>query len=90
MHFRMLALAYAGSLDPDPERYAAYVYPRELDGALALERVRLESRRETLRSKPDVAHRAMADLSLPKELELPVGTGAAQGDKKGESATAAG
>jgi hypothetical protein len=70
MHFRMLGLAYAGSLDPDPDRYAAYVYPRALDKALALERARLEKRRELLRSRPDVAHAAMADLVLPPELAL--------------------
>ncbi|MGY4395374.1 hypothetical protein ACVWZA_000535 [Sphingomonas sp. UYAg733] len=70
MHFRMLALADAGSLDPDPDRYAAYVYPRQLDGALALERARLELRREVLRSMPDTSHAAMADLVLPHELAL--------------------
>lgn len=79
MHFRMLSLAHAGSLDPDPERYAAYVYPRQLDGALALERDRLERRREVLRSQPEVPHAAIADLRLPKELELPQGSGSGRG-----------
>lgn len=72
MHFRMLALAHAGSLEPDPVRYAAYVYPRQLDGALTLERARLERRRELLRSRPDTSHAAIDDLVLPPELGLPV------------------
>ncbi len=71
MHFRLLSLAHAGSLDPDPDRYGAYVYPRQLDGALALERERLERRREALRSHPDVSHAAIGDLVLPTELLLP-------------------
>jgi hypothetical protein len=72
MHFRMLTLAHAGSLDPDPDRYVAYVYPRQLDGALALERKRLEQRREVLLSQPDVSHPAVGDLVLPAELLLSV------------------
>ena len=75
MHFRMLALAYSSSLDSDPERYAAYVYPRKLDAALALERARLEARRELLRSRPDTAHAAIQDLFLPAELEMASATG---------------
>ena len=70
-HFRMLNLAYEGSLDPDPERYASYVYPRELDRALALERQRLELRKEQLRSSPDTTHSAIPELVLPPELLLP-------------------
>jgi hypothetical protein len=69
-HFRMLDLAYEGSLDPDPERYASYVYPRELDGALALERRRLETRKEELRSSPDKTHVAIPELVLPPEFAL--------------------
>lgn len=68
MHFRMLALAYAGSLDPDPDRYASYVFPRQLDGVLALERTRLEARRELLRSSPETSHPPMGDLSIPPDL----------------------
>lgn len=71
MHFRMLGLAHAGSLDADPKRYEAYVYPRQLDGALALERARLEARRELLRGAPDVSHPAAAELMLPTELSMP-------------------
>ena len=70
-HFRMLDLAYKGSLDPDPKRYASYVYPRQLDGALALERQRLERRKEKLRSKPDEMHKAIPELALTPDLALP-------------------
>ncbi|MDQ2102535.1 hypothetical protein [Azospirillum isscasi] len=71
MHFRMLALANAGSLDPDSKRYEAYVYPRQLDDVLARERKRLEARRELLRSKPDIAHAEIEELTIPQELTLP-------------------
>jgi hypothetical protein len=69
-HFRLLNLAYEGSLDPDPTRYESYVYPRELDRALALERQRLELRKEQLRSSPDKTHAAIPELVLPPELVL--------------------
>lgn len=78
MHFRMLELAYGDSLDPDPERYAAYVYPRQLDGALASERKRLEERKEQLRSGPDKAHPAIPELALTSELKLPGPNGSAK------------
>ncbi|MGE8130063.1 hypothetical protein ACQKQD_24085 [Methylobacterium sp. NPDC080182] len=71
MHFRMLALAHAGSLDNDPGRYASYVFPRQFDDVLALERRRLEARREILRSQPDTAHPGMADLIVPTNLQMP-------------------
>lgn len=64
-HFRLLELAYEGSLEEDPTRYAAYVYPRELDGIMEAERQRLEQRRELLRSSPYKPHARMADLELP-------------------------
>ena len=70
MHFRMLALADAGSLDSDPKRYETYVYPRQLDDVLIRERDRLESRREELRGKPDVAHAAIKDLEIPPDLRM--------------------
>lgn len=70
MHFRMLALADAGGLENDPKRYETYVYPRELDGALALERERLEARREKLRSRPAENHGPIDDLKLPQNLEI--------------------
>lgn len=71
MHFRMLGLADAGSLENDPVRYKDYVYPRQLDDVLALERQRLEARRELLRSRPDTSHRAIEDLIVPSALTLP-------------------
>ncbi len=69
-HFRLLDLAHSGSLDLDPERYAAYVYPRQLDDVIRLERERLEARRQLLRSKPATSHPPMRPLVLPKDLQL--------------------
>lgn len=69
-HFRFLELAAGGSLDKDPARYSEYVYPRQLDGVMALEQQRLHARREALRSQPDKAHAAMADLIIPGDLDL--------------------
>lgn len=71
MHFRFLALADAGSLEMNPTRYDVYVYPRQLDEVLVLERRRLEARRELLRSQPDIAHGAIEDLIIPKTRSLP-------------------
>lgn len=70
MHFRMLALADAGSLDQRADRYGAYVYPRQLDNVLALERERLERRRTVLRNQPGLAHLGIEDLKIPPELQL--------------------
>jgi hypothetical protein len=69
-HFHMLYLAHSGSLDDKPERYKDYVYPRQLDRVLVLERNRQEARRELLRSKPDVAHPTIAGLVIPEDLKL--------------------
>jgi hypothetical protein len=70
MHFRMLSLADAGSLENDAKRYEDYVYPRQLDGALALERARLETRKELLRNKPDMRHGPIDELEIPPHLKL--------------------
>ena len=69
-HFRFLELAAAGSLDKDPARYSEYVYPRQLDGVMGLEQLRLHKRREALRSQPDKAHPAIDDLVIPSDLTL--------------------
>lgn len=69
-HFRFLQLAYAGSLDPEPSRYGSYVYPRELDKIMDAERIRLESRRELLRSEPHRSHPRMPDLVIPSAASL--------------------
>ncbi|PTQ65157.1 hypothetical protein C8J45_1014 [Sphingomonas sp. PP-CE-3G-477] len=70
-HFRFLELAYKGSLDENPARFGDYVYPRELDGIMALELVRLQTRRELLRSAPYRPHGAMQDLDLSDNLAKP-------------------
>ena len=51
-------------------RGAHRVPARELDGALALERERLEARREKLRSAPAENHGPIDDLKLPHNLEI--------------------
>jgi hypothetical protein len=33
-HFRVMRMAYNGEIKSEPERYAAYVYPRELDAKI--------------------------------------------------------
>jgi len=69
-HFRFLELAAAGGLDKDPDRYSAYVYPRQLDGVMRAEQKRLQERREALRSKPDKPRPPMPSLMIPPELRL--------------------
>lgn len=69
-HFRFLDLAFKDALDPDPSRYTAYVYPRQLDGVMDAELQRLLDRRETLRSKPAKPHPRMPDLVIPDDLRL--------------------
>ena len=69
-HFRFLELAASGSLEMDPVRYNGYVYPRQLDGVLKAEQVRLHARREALRSRPDELHPAMPPLVISNELRL--------------------
>ncbi|QAY78983.1 hypothetical protein [Sphingosinicella sp. BN140058] len=63
-HFRFFELAYFGSLDADPARYSAYVYPSELDEIMEAERLRLETRRELLRSQPYRSHPIIPDLTI--------------------------
>jgi len=69
-HFRLLSLAQAGALR-DPERFARYVYPRELDGALRVAVAHLETRANALRSNPSHPHGLMDALVIPKEYGLP-------------------
>jgi hypothetical protein len=69
-HFRILHLAYNGELGTDPERFRDYVYPRELDGVLALEIARLRSRIEELRANPAQPPAPLAPLVIPTELQL--------------------
>jgi hypothetical protein len=69
-HFRMMIRAHEGKLDNGPERYRAYVYPRQLDRVMQLEVDRLKARTRLLRSRPMKLHPPMAPLAIPAELAL--------------------
>jgi len=67
-HFTMLRLAREGALDNDRERFAPYVYPRELDEILRLETTRLRSRLEQLSDRPTARHPPLGPLIIPDAL----------------------
>lgn len=69
-HFTILELAHARSLTEKTEEFAAYVYPRQLDGVLGLECCRLVERRDALRADLSKQHPAAADLDIPANLAL--------------------
>lgn len=70
-HFTLLNLAKAGALGNDPDRFAVYVYPHQLDEVLRAETERLKGRINLLRSAPAQAHRPLEPLVLPEALALP-------------------
>lgn len=70
VHFRVLHLAYEGSLGSDPSSFKDYVYPRQLDDVLTLEVDRLRARMAQLRAKPGEDPGPIPPLNIPKELEL--------------------
>lgn len=69
-HFRILNLAFKGVLGTDPKRFTDYVYPRELDGVIALEIRRLRNRMEVLRANPSVRPDPLESLAIPEDLKL--------------------
>jgi hypothetical protein len=69
-HFRMMMLAHQAKLDNDPERYASYVYPRQLDEVLELETDRIHGRMETIRRAPMQLHPLPRELIVPERLKL--------------------
>ncbi len=69
-HFRMMVLARKSKLDNDPQRYASYVYPRELDEVLDLETDRIHGRMETIRRAPMQLHPPPPELVIPERLKL--------------------
>jgi hypothetical protein len=69
-HFRILNLAYKAELGTDSTRFADYVYPRELDGVIALEIRRLRNRMEVLRASPGVKSAPLELLAIPENLKL--------------------
>jgi len=69
-HFTILELADAGALTERTEDFDQYVYPRQLDAVLNLERERLEARRDMLLSNLAERHAAAPALVIPPELAL--------------------
>ncbi|WP_207462150.1 hypothetical protein [Azospirillum sp. SYSU D00513] len=69
-HFRVLNLAYKGELGTDSTQFARYVFPKSLDGVLALEVERLKRRCDSLRAEPSKAPGPMAPLVLLPEHAL--------------------
>lgn len=67
-HFTVLGLARQGALTNDAERFAAYVYPKELDEAIAAEVERLDARAKVLRTQPDINHEPLEPLKLSVSL----------------------
>jgi hypothetical protein len=69
-HFTILELADAGALTERTGEFDQYVYPRQLDSVLILERERVEARRDELLSNLAERHDAPQTLSIPSELAL--------------------
>lgn len=63
-HFSVLEMAAAGQLQNQPERFAAYVYPRELDPAVQKEIARLNERIRILLNNPGARHAPIPPLIL--------------------------
>ena len=80
-HFRIMKLASENKLDNDPDRYAHYVYPRELDEIIQLEIDRIHGRINLIQTEPMVLHPPAAELAIPPRLKLsdwPVSSGGLQ------------
>lgn len=69
-HFTILELAELGALTERTDDFEHYVYPRQLDAVLNLERERLEARRDSLLSELATQHPAAPALIIPPELAL--------------------
>jgi hypothetical protein len=69
-HFRILSLAKEGKLGADPSPFARYVYPRQLDDALKVDRDRIVARLRLLRANPSENHGIIEPLQLPKKAQL--------------------
>jgi hypothetical protein len=68
-HFTILDMANRGLLTEKTESFGEYVYPRDLDGILDAERVRVESRRDLLRSNLSKAHPPLEGPAAPLKEE---------------------
>jgi hypothetical protein len=69
-HFRILQLAYKGELGTDATRFAAYVYPKQLDRVLAIAVERLNRRAADLRANPGASPEPIAPLVLTEDERL--------------------
>lgn len=69
-HFTILELAHVGKLVDGIDAFRDYVYPRELDEVLELERQRLENRRNALRAELAKQHGPIDYLVVPPHLTL--------------------
>ncbi|MGY3135356.1 hypothetical protein ACVWZM_006038 [Bradyrhizobium sp. USDA 4501] len=70
-HFRIMLLAAGHKLDDDRDRYAHYVYPRQLDEIIELEIKRIRDRIALIRAEPLVLHPPAQELTIPERLALP-------------------
>lgn len=70
-HFRIMLLAAGHKLDNDRDRYAHYVYPRQLDTIIELEIKRIRDRIALIRAEPLVLHEPAPALTIPEDLVLP-------------------
>jgi len=87
-HFTILELAHKGELKGEPKKFADYVYPRQLDGVLDLERARLEKRRDMLRTRIAEEHSPIEDLVIPPDLALEAPAANTKAERKGRVGTA--
>lgn len=69
-HFRIMKLASEGKLDNDTDRYAHYVYPRQLAEVIDLEIARIHGRIDLIGSQPMTLHPPAANLPIPDRLKL--------------------
>jgi len=67
-HFTILELAHDGKLIEGTEQFSDYVYPRELDAVLELERQRLERRRDAIRADLAKHLDPIEELVIPPQL----------------------
>jgi hypothetical protein len=75
-HFTILELADAGAITQSTGDFDQYVYPRQLDPVLKLERNRLEARRDVLLNGLSERHPAAPPLVIPAEHALHASTAA--------------
>jgi hypothetical protein len=65
-----MKLAADVKLDNDPDRYAHYVYPRQLDEVVDMEIARIHGRIDLIQGQPMTLHPPAANLLIPDRLKL--------------------